>query len=590
MADQPQPFQPEPEPTFPTAPGGKPPRGRPPLVATGFADDDDGSPPWRSSGEGPAVRVNPASRWAAVVLGVGAFAIVLAAQPHKPFDLDRFFVPKELALHLTAALAGVPLLLRTRRLRLNRVDALLAALLLLSLASALFADNWWLAFRALAVTASGAAIYWSARAAASPLGVGGRRRRMLVLALAVATAVAAGTSLAQAYGVSTTYFSINRAPGGTLGNRNFVAHLAAIGLPSLVALGVLARRAAVVALVAVALAASTAALVLSRTRAAWLALIVGFVVFLATLLFRRRWSEARAGRMLTLRLFLPTMLGAAGALLLPNRLNWNSDAPYAETAANVVNFQEGSGRGRLIQWRNSAQIAFDDPLLGAGPGNWSVAYPRYASRRDPSMDRDDNVTQNPWPSSDWVAYLAERGPLGVLLLAGVMAGLFFAAVRQMRTARNAEDFVFGAALAVTAAVTSVVGAFDAVLLLPAPALLAWGLLGALGAGDPGREVTSLSSAGRRAALVAAGVLAIAAPLRSLAQSLAIATFSTSGRTVILERAALLDPGSYRIRSRLAEIYAQSGRCRSARGHARAAAEMLPEARPPKRILARCGAK
>ena len=27
------------------------------------------------------------------------------------------------------------------------------------------------------------------------------------------------------------YFSLNRSPGGTFGNRNFVAHLAAIGLP-----------------------------------------------------------------------------------------------------------------------------------------------------------------------------------------------------------------------------------------------------------------------------------------------------------------------------------------------------------------------
>src|SRR5215208_2581311 len=152
MADQPQPFEPDRGPTFPTAPGGKPPRGRPPLVATGFADDDDDrSTPWRRSDEGPAVRVNPAGRWAALVLALGALAVVLVAQPHKPFDLDRFFVPKELALHLTAALAGVPLLLRTRRLRLNRVDALLAALLLLSLASAFFADNWWLAFRALTV-------------------------------------------------------------------------------------------------------------------------------------------------------------------------------------------------------------------------------------------------------------------------------------------------------------------------------------------------------------------------------------------------------------------------------------------------------
>ena len=38
------------------------------------------------------------------------------------------------------------------------------------------------------------------------------------------------------------YFSANRAPGGTFGNRNFVAHMAAIGLPALVWGTVTARR------------------------------------------------------------------------------------------------------------------------------------------------------------------------------------------------------------------------------------------------------------------------------------------------------------------------------------------------------------
>src|SRR5918997_136787 len=200
MADRPHPNQPEPEPTFPTAPGGGPPRGRPPAVATGFADDDE-TPRRGRHPDVPDVKPNPAPRRAAVVLALGALAVVLVAQPHKQFDLDRFFVPKELALHLTAALAGVPLLLRARRLTLNRVDALLAALLAVSLVSALFADNWWLAFRALAVTASGVGVYWIARQAACPTPGTGSQRRLVVLSLALATPVASGTLLAQAYGV-----------------------------------------------------------------------------------------------------------------------------------------------------------------------------------------------------------------------------------------------------------------------------------------------------------------------------------------------------------------------------------------------------
>ena len=56
-------------------------------------------------------------------------------------------------------------------------------------------------------------------------------------------------------------------------------------------------------------------------------------------------------------------------------------------------------------------------MLGVGPGNWPVHYPRYMSPGDPSFDADDMIPTNPWPSSDWMALLAERGlPAFVLLI------------------------------------------------------------------------------------------------------------------------------------------------------------------------------
>jgi len=50
------------------------------------------------------------------------------------------------------------------------------------------------------------------------------------------------TGLAQAYGlINTNLASLSRAPGGTFGNRNFMAHLVAIGLPVLLYLAFEAR-------------------------------------------------------------------------------------------------------------------------------------------------------------------------------------------------------------------------------------------------------------------------------------------------------------------------------------------------------------
>jgi len=81
----------------------------------------------------------------------------------------------------------------------------------------------------LAISASGIVLFWVAHALARA----GWARSVLAL-MAAAITVAAATSLLQAYGVETELFSLNRSPGGTLGNRNFVAHLAAIGIPLLI--------------------------------------------------------------------------------------------------------------------------------------------------------------------------------------------------------------------------------------------------------------------------------------------------------------------------------------------------------------------
>ena len=50
------------------------------------------------------------AKWPTSVIRAGAILIVLVALPYAVFDLDRFFVPKELVLHLTALLTGLVLL------------------------------------------------------------------------------------------------------------------------------------------------------------------------------------------------------------------------------------------------------------------------------------------------------------------------------------------------------------------------------------------------------------------------------------------------------------------------------------------------
>src|SRR5690242_9120322 len=114
----------------------------------------------------PSAPVSVTNRIALRLVQLGTIAIVLASLPYKPFDLDRYFVPKELVLHACALLAALLYLLGREgdgRLRVTRVDVLLLGFLALSAVSAAMAPNLWLAERAIAISLSGVTLFWVAR-------------------------------------------------------------------------------------------------------------------------------------------------------------------------------------------------------------------------------------------------------------------------------------------------------------------------------------------------------------------------------------------------------------------------------------------
>jgi O-antigen ligase len=510
---------------------------------------------------------------------IGALAVVLLSLPYKAFDLDRFFVPKELALHATAAVSGLIVLARRRQPTLSRVDTLLVSFLALSVISALFAENWWLATRALAITASGLTVFWVARTISAA-----GYERALIAGLATAIVIGAMTALLQAYGIEPEYMSLSRAPGGTFGNRNFMAHLSAIGTPIILLCTLEARRSWGAALGNVGMAVVAAALVLSRSRAAWLALMTGgALMVLLSWRMRDVWTDAMRRRRL-LVLGGAALAAVIGALVLPNALEWKSDSPYLDSVRGVVNYKEGSGAGRLVQYRNSLKMAVAHPLLGVGPGNWAVEYPKFASRNDPSLN-DEGMTSNPWPSSDWIAFVAERGVAAVVTYALGLLALLVGAWMRARGATTAHDRLGSVALAATVVIAAIVGAFDAVLLIAIPSLFLWTIVGALS--PAGKARVRLPSTVRGPVLGAAVVVAVLVVLRSTGQIVAMSVYTSAATTGQAARAALFDPGNFRINMRLAESYAARGDCKHVRQYAGAARELYPNAAGPKRLLRRC---
>ena len=517
------------------------------------------------------------------VLQLGAVLVVLVAVPGPLFDLDRYQIPKELVLHLSAFGAAFLALRGARRLPLATVDLLLIAYGSLTLVSALFAANGWLAFRAAGVTWAGLALFWTARALARA-----GLTRPLLGAVAFAAVLGAATGLLQAYGAELPLESTRRAPGGTFGNRNFMAHLTALGLPLVAFLTLDSRARLAPYLGAAATLVSAAALLLSRSRAAWLAVAAGVAFLLIEgVVVNGLWRDPRIrGRLAALG--AACALGVGAALAIPNALEWRSDRPYLESLVGVANFREGSGRGRLIQYRNTLRMASEHPVLGVGPGNWPVAYPNYTTPGDPAYDAGDPIPTNPWPSSDWMAVLAERGLPALALLWGAAGTMMFVGWRRARERGRNTDGLAGLALVAIVIVGAVVGTFDAVMLLPAPVFLVWTVLGALL--PPPRQTAAFSKAVTIHALaIIVAVAGCTFALRSATEATSILVAGDGTSTGALQWASRIDPGSYRLHMLLGTRRDGRPRCERAREHGVRARELFPNHPAPRRLLRGCRA-
>jgi O-antigen ligase len=527
------------------------------------------------------------TRLLAILLGLGALGVVLAGVRSELFDLDRHSVPKELVVHCVALLALPFILWRLRRVEAGISATLIAAFTAWSAVSFLFAVNHWIGFRAFGLSYAGFILFLAARRVRQDIGAA-----PLVGALAAAAATGALIGAAQAYGLHLPWLADERAPGGTFGNRNFLAHLVAIALPALAFAAIRARgRGSRLALIGMAIAAD--AIVLTRSRAAWLGVAASAATATFAILVMRRDARPRRRRLTPIAIAFAG--GTLAAILLPNTLDWRSDSPYAETLRRITEYHSGSGHGRIIQYRNSLRLVARDPVFGAGPGNWLVNYPLVTTPGDPSFAGADPIPTNPWPSSDYIALVVERGAVGVLLALCLGVSILIAAWLRLRAAPPAirhsgyvgppkDEALEAATLLAILAATVVAGMFDAVLLNAAPLYFVAVSAGSL-APDTRPILGFTPTRKLRIGLtVAALLLSVSLIANSASQLRSIRITARSQSRASVERALRFDPGNYRLQL----LLARNGPCRSRLPHARAAARLLPNHPAPRRALSACG--
>jgi hypothetical protein len=311
----------------------------------------------------------------------------------------------------------------------------------------------------------------------------------------------------------------------------------------------------------------------------------GVLLFIPMIASMKYWRESQIGGRFA-RLTLAAAIGGMAAIALPNTLNWNSDSPYLDSARGMVDYKSGSGRGRVAQYQNSLRMAVSNPVFGVGPGNWPVEYVRFAPSNDRSL-ADDGMTANPWPSSDWVAFVSERGFIPTAALLSAFVVLFFSALRRWSELQNPDDVLAQCVLAGTVVTTMVVSAFDVVLVLAAPSFLVWSVLGATSGIRRNSPEVKVSTRTLGISAIVLMLLSLVSVARSVTQTVAMTAVGRGAYTAGWVTGAMWDPGNFRINLRVAELYSRRGHCSTARGYARQAVSLFPHSPQAKRIQRGC---
>ncbi len=512
------------------------------------------------------------------VFAVGFFACVLVFVPTTILPAQRFTQPKELALFIFSLLTTLLCFARAPILRFDYADAGIAVLIILGLVSTYTeAQNPWLAWRALGISIAGALVFWSTRFMSA---AGDRDEVLLVIVLGLGCL--ALVCLLEAYGLLPRVSLQGRAPGGTLGNRNHAAHLLVIVIPVQFWCVMRVRRFALFGTLLLCIAVGSAALVVTRSRAAWIAAIAVcvFLIF-ATRLGSgpTRITQKRAA------LFAGAVFaGAMLAFVVPDALSWRTSK--LDSLQSILQTNEGSGRGRLTLHENTLRMATDHPLLGVGPGNWTVQYPRYASIGDPSYNPQSLHPTDTIPQGDWVGLLAERGVPALVALGIAVAMLLIGAWSELRTGNDTESYLRAVVIFGIVLTTTLLGMMDAVLLMPAGTFV---VAAAMGAAAPlGTRLFQVRPCTRWVYMVAICAALMVATIQGIKRFWA-GSLMVHPTPDHLARSVRIDRGNHDARVYLALYWIRRGKCDQAIPLLQEALRLFPTVLPPRHLLSGCEA-
>tara|TARA_B100001245_G_scaffold236621_2_gene228881 strand:+ start:21366 stop:23345 length:1980 start_codon:yes stop_codon:yes gene_type:complete len=170
-----------------------------------------------------------------------------------------------------------------------------------------------------------------------------------------------------------------------------------------------------------------------RTRGVWVSFFLASVLTLGT--YYTLSKEVRNTMKLPGRL-IGLGLGIAVVLLVGFFMSPDAKTSLADTS----NLDK-----RTVFWEHSLEMLKEKPLLGVGPGNWKIYFPKYGLKGT-DISAKQGITHIQRPHNDYLWVLSEGGPLSLVFFLGVFVVTFVRLRKNLRIAASREDRLIDLAL------------------------------------------------------------------------------------------------------------------------------------------------
>lgn len=260
----------------------------------------------------------------------------------------------------------------------------------------------------------------------------------------------------QYYNFAFTFIPGDPYPVGISGNRNLYASFLVLLLP-FAFYTLISGKLIWKFIAAIGVSVGMFAVILGQTRSAWLAFIIAMLFFqIGFFIIRKKlppkmvrnwlWGSLTAAGMLVIALVIVIQTDKDGAMQerLKSRLqslySFNDLDNNIEASRNI--------NERLLVWGGTLKMLKDMPLMGVGPGNWRLIFPKYGSIsaiEDGTTSQIDKVRVQ--PHNVYLHVASETGIPGLLMMLSLGIIMLLAAFMNMRRNKDPKIILFNLLMA-----------------------------------------------------------------------------------------------------------------------------------------------